>query len=152
TAVIAYRVSRALPGAESRQGFALVLGFGLLAFELGNLWLVYRIAGRLGSARQALRIAWAYTLLGIPLYYAVAALDAEVVFFLLLGLEALLARRYVLAGVATGLGGLAKLIPLILVPVGVRMILGEGVGTQRDSGDGGRTETGKWFPFAVLSR
>lgn len=113
--------SRIPPWVEPRLFFHLLFGLELLLFEIGNLILIYRLAGRIeeaeGAALQGRRDAEAHSLLGKPggwessdlplplkaaLFYALLFapvytllgwFEAMPLFFLLLGLDLLLSRR-----------------------------------------------------------
>ncbi len=132
--------SRIPPWVEPRLFFHVLFGLELLLFEIGNLVLIYRLAGKLagdgigpadaGSAHspgelgsQALRAALLYALLFAPVYTLLGWFEAMPLFFLLLGLDLLLSRRrgrWIGSAVAAALGFLVKLTPIILVPVAVR--------------------------------
>lgn len=102
--------------------FYTLLGSVLLLFETGNLVLLYLLALRLGDGRQALRVAWFYAGLFVPVYTLTGWFEAMPLFFFLLALYALVRGRYVASGVATALGFLSKLIPVLLVPLALRAL------------------------------
>jgi hypothetical protein len=126
---------------EPRLAFHTVFGLELLAFEIGNLVLIYRLAIKLTQERLAgeepapnrwfvqyrssLLPPLLYALLFAPAYTMLGWFDAMPLFFLLLGLDLLLSRwRGAWAGsaVAVGLGFLVKLTPVILLPIAVRWL------------------------------
>ena len=120
---------------EPRLFFHLLFGLVLLAFEAGNLALIYRIAGRLareeatppptGYASPALAAVTFYALCFVPVYTLLGWFESMPLFFLLLGLEWLLAHnrgRWPFSAVAAGLGFLTKLTPILLLPVAVRWL------------------------------
>jgi len=120
--------------------FATFLGLTLLVFETGNFVLVYLLALRLhdgaglapaqGGDRegttlqnngegQAMRAAWIYAGLALPVYYWTGWFDCMPLFFILLALYLIVRRRPVLAGLATGVGFMVKLLPAIAAPIGL---------------------------------
>jgi hypothetical protein len=101
--------------------FTLSLGGTMLVFEAGNLVLLFCIARRLADRRRALRSAWFYTALFVPVYTLTAHFESLPLFFFLLGLYLLLKQRPYWSAAVTGIGFLTKLIPLILLPVGARL-------------------------------
>jgi hypothetical protein len=102
--------------------FSLLLGGTFLLFEAGNLILVYAIARRLGDQRRALRTAWFYAILFTPVYTLTGWFESYPIFFFLLSLYLLLRRRFLWSAAATGVGFMIKLIPVILLPVGARIV------------------------------
>ena len=117
---------------EPRLFFHLIFGSVLLLFETGNLALIYRLAGRVARdegvatavwGTPALHAATLYALCFVPLYTMLGWFEPMPLFFMLLGLELILAgRAYAWAGsaVAAGLGFLTKLTPILLLPVAIR--------------------------------
>lgn len=117
---------------EPRLFFHLIFGAVLLLFEVGNLTLIYRLAGRLerDEARTtaafdtpALHAATLYALGFVPLYTMLGWFEPMPLFFMLLGLELLLVGRawgWMGSAVAAGLGFLTKLTPILLLPIAVR--------------------------------
>ncbi len=103
--------SRIPPWVEPRLFFHVLFGLELLIFEIGNLVLIYRLAGKLagdgtgaaettrahspGEVRSpaALRAALLYALLFAPVYTLLGWFEAMPLFFLLLGLDLLLLAR-----------------------------------------------------------
>lgn len=127
-AVGAYQLSSQLPAwtDDSRLWFVLILGSVYVLFEAGNLVLIYLISQRLYSADRenvsVLRPVWLYALLFVPLYTMLGFFDAVALFFLLLALYLALCGQLVRSAVATGVGFMVKLIPLIFLPVAVRQL------------------------------
>ncbi|MBU1878727.1 MAG: DUF2029 domain-containing protein, partial [Chloroflexi bacterium] len=101
--------------------FATFLGLALLVFETGNFCLVYLLALRLHGNKRgpAIRAAWIYAGLALPVYYWTGWFDCMPVFFLLLSVYLVVERRPVLAGLATGVGFMVKLLPAIAAPIGL---------------------------------
>ncbi len=101
--------------------FTLLLGGALLIFETGSLTLIYAIAGKMYNREWALRSAWFYTALFVPIYTLVGWFDSCPLFFILLGLYLLLRGRPLWSALVTGVGFMVKLVPLILLPVGAQI-------------------------------
>jgi hypothetical protein len=101
--------------------FSLLLGGTLLLFETGNLTLIYAIARKLHNRETALRSAWFYTALFVPVYTLTGWFESYPVFFFLLGLYLLLRGRPLWSALATGVGFMVKLVPLILLPIGIQV-------------------------------
>ncbi len=124
----AYWVSRLLPPAPHPQlWFYVVFGALMALFAVGNLALVYLLGLRLygrdrPGRRRALRSATFYALLFGPIFVHAGWFDGASLFFLLLGLYLLLKNRPGLSGLAVGLGAMVKVLPLVLVPVGFKLL------------------------------
>lgn len=130
--------SRIPPWVEPRLGFHVLLGLVLLAFDSGNLWLIYRLAGRLVRDEGADAIPGGlpplvaplvapalYALFFVPVYTMLGWFETMPLFFMLLGLELLFVPRpwgWTGSAVAAALGFLTKLTPALLVPVAVRWL------------------------------
>jgi len=118
-----YRLSLWMPPwVDPRLGFYTLLGLGLLPFSAGSLALVYLIGDHLRDRKAALRSAVIYALLFAPVYVGTGWFDHVPMFFLLLGLYWLIRGRDWPAGLAVGLGFMAKLTPVLLVPLGLRSL------------------------------
>jgi hypothetical protein len=113
-----YRLSLLLPnwGAPGFW-FNILLGTFFLLAETANLVLIYLIGRRLYSQEIAVRIAWVYSLLFVPLLIMLGWFDVFGLTFLLLALYLMLVRRPLASGAIAGLGFLVKLLPVIVVPV-----------------------------------
>jgi hypothetical protein len=101
--------------------FTLLLGGVLLIFETGSLALIYAIARRLYDRANALRSAWFYTALFVPVYTLIGWFESFPIFFFLLGLYFLLRGRPLWSALVTGIGFMVKLVPLILLPIGAQI-------------------------------
>jgi hypothetical protein len=101
--------------------YSLLLGGTLLLFETGSLALIYAIARKLYDREKALRSAWFYTALFIPVYTLVGWFESFPIFFFLLGLYLLLRGRPLWSALVTGAGFMIKLFPLILLPIGAQV-------------------------------
>ena len=122
--VAIYRLTLLLPAWEQPQLWSnLALGAVMTLADCGNLLLVYGLAGGRREPARALRSAIFYALLFLPAYTAQAHFDILGVFFLLLGLWLIRSGHWTLAGLATGVGVMVKLLPALLVPLAVRRAL-----------------------------
>jgi hypothetical protein len=120
-----YRLSLLVPSwADPRLWYNTFLGLSLLPFEIGNFILVYLLGLELYDKAKALRCALIYACLFSPLYIWSGWNDCMSLFFLLLSLYLLLRGRPVLAGIAGGVGFWVKVIPILVVPVGLRVLRG----------------------------
>jgi len=135
-----YQLSTLLPPWEHvNLWFTLLLGGFFLLFEIGNFVLLYLFALKLAKEQRnksgnsewarsespithyALRPAWIYAALFVPVYTLTGWFESYPLFFFLLSLYLLLQNRPYLSAFFTGIGTMIKLIPLILVPVAVQM-------------------------------
>ena len=118
-----YRLSLLVPAwSEPGTWFFLFLSAFLVVCEAANLVLFYGIAHRLYSQDRALHLSWIYALLLVPVLTLFMAFDSLVLLFLLWALVLILDRRPVGAGIAVGLGFMAKLIPVVAVPAAWRYL------------------------------
>ena len=128
-----YQLSALLPPWEfPNLWFTLLLGGFFLLFEIGNFILLYLFGLKLypangeteaASARpEALRPAWIYMALFVPVYTLTGWFESYPLFFFLLSLYLLLNNRPYLSAFFTGIGVMIKLIPLILMPVAVQLL------------------------------
>jgi len=114
------------------KNYVLVLAFVLLLADAGNLALLYRLAFRLHGRARAIRIAWIYTILFVPVFFWLSNFDALSAFLILLALTALLENRRGLLGVALGVGAMLRVLPLLLLGAiwrcnGLRAAVGYGL-------------------------
>jgi hypothetical protein len=120
--VIVYRASLFLPlWRDPRLWYDLLLGSALLLFEIGNFSLLYAIALKLRGREGAVRCAWLYAGLFFPLMTLLFWFENFSLFFLLLGVYLILARRPAWGGVAAGMGFMVKLVPAFIAPVALRV-------------------------------
>jgi uncharacterized membrane protein len=118
-AIAAYRLSHLFPvWNHPWLWYNLSMGAFLLPFEVGNLVLVYLVALKAYDRPTAVRCAVFYASLFVPLFTLLSWYDSFPLFFLLLGLYLIILGRPILAGLATGAGFMAKLIPILLLPAG----------------------------------
>lgn len=140
-----YQLSALLPPWEhANLWFTLLLGGFFLLFEIGNFVLLYLFALKLYEpgknegprsetederrktkdeepTHHALRPAWIYAALFVPVYTLTGWFESYPLFFFLLSLYLLLQNRPYLSAFFTGIGFMIKLIPLILMPVAVQL-------------------------------
>ncbi|MCB0209017.1 MAG: hypothetical protein KDJ52_06800 [Anaerolineae bacterium] len=126
-----YQISALLPPWEhANLWFTLLLGGFFLLFEIGNFILLYLFALKLSSQdsleqpalQKALRPCWIYAALFVPVYTLTGWFESYPLFFFLLSLYLLLEKRPYLSAVFTGIGFMIKLIPLLLLPIGVQLV------------------------------
>jgi hypothetical protein len=123
--VLVYRLSLFVPPwTDPRLWYNTFLGLSLLPFEVGNFVLIYLIGLRLYDKAKALTCALIYACLFAPLYVWTGWSDSMPLFFLLLGLYLLLRDKGIAAGAMAGLGFWVKVFPILLVPVGLRVVAG----------------------------
>lgn len=96
-------------------GCILVIRIFILLFEAGNLWLIRKLSKLSG---QPVKLGLIYVLNPLVILELTGNLHFEgIMIFFLLGSWWLISRsRFILAGIALGLGILTKLIPLIFLP------------------------------------
>lgn len=114
--VLVYQVS-----GDSFKNYALLLSLVLLIFEVGALYLLYRLASDLYDRDRALQIGWIYATLFIPAVIWLGTFEAITSCCLLGALWAIQRARSVRSGVLIALGALTKLVPLALLIVVWRM-------------------------------
>ncbi|MCB0195255.1 MAG: hypothetical protein KDJ65_25125 [Anaerolineae bacterium] len=126
-----YQISALLPPWEhANLWFTLLLGGFFLLFEIGNFILLYLFALKLSpqdsseqtTLQKALRPCWIYAALFVPVYTLTGWFESYPLFFFLLSLYLLLEKRPYLSAVFTGIGFMIKLIPLLLLPIGVQLV------------------------------
>jgi hypothetical protein len=112
-----YRLSLLIPAwTQAGTWFYLLLSGFLTLVEAGNLILIYALARRLFNRERAVRLAWIYTALLIPVLALFVGFDSLALFFLLLAVLLTLGRHPVGTGVAAGLGFMTKLLPIVAIP------------------------------------
>ena len=114
------RIARLIPAwDDQRLWFAALFGLVTVAAETLTLVALYRLARRI-HGDGALRVAWLYALLFLPVYLLGGWYDALPVATIIGALALLLSGMTaapLLAGVLIGLGGALKLVPLALLAV-----------------------------------
>src|SRR5512135_2959447 len=107
--VLAYKLSALLPSwIDQRFWFNLALHGLIIPFDLANVVLIYQLARRVNGDDLAIKSAWLYAVLFVPLFVVLGWFESIALFFLLLALWAILTNRPILAGCAIGLGILVK--------------------------------------------
>jgi hypothetical protein len=107
--VLAYKISSLLPSwIDQRLWFNLALHGLIIPFDLANVVLIYQLSRRVNGESLAIKSAWLYAVLFVPLFVVLGWFESIALFFLLLALWAMLANRPILAGIAIGLGILVK--------------------------------------------
>ncbi len=107
--VLAYRLAALMPGwIDQRFWFNLALHGLIIPFDLANVALIYYLAKRVNGEALAIKSAWLYAVLFVPLFVVLGWFESIALFFLLLALWAILSDRPILAGFALGLGILVK--------------------------------------------
>ena len=120
-----YRLSLLIPQwADPRLWYNTLLGLSFLPFEVGNFVVIYLTGLELYRRNKALRCALIYACLFPPLYVWSGWNDSVPLFFLLLGLYMLLRGKALIAGMLTGIGFWVKVTPILLAPVGLRVLEG----------------------------
>jgi hypothetical protein len=119
----AYALSKLLaPAANPYLWFYVVFGSLMGVFAIGNLILVYNVGGMLYDKPRALRISVFYGLLFGAIFVHAGWFDGVPLFFLLLSLYLLLRNRATFSGATAALGTMLKVLPLILLPVGLKVL------------------------------
>jgi hypothetical protein len=107
--VLAYKLSALMPSwIDQRFWFNLALHSLIIPFDLANVVLIYQLSKRVNGGALAIKSAWLYALLFVPLFVVLGWFESIALFFLLLALWAMLTNRPILAGFAIGLGILVK--------------------------------------------
>lgn len=118
-----YRLSLLIPSwTDPRLWYNTLLGLSLLPFEVGNFVVIYLIALQLYDKSKAFTCVLIYSCLFAPLYVWSGWNDSMSLFFLLLGLYLLLREKGAIAGIIAGVGFWVKVIPILLLPVGLRVL------------------------------
>ncbi len=136
-AVGAYRLALLLPPwpDDPRLWFVLILGGVFVLFEIGNFFLIYRLARRLFQTPETInRILWLYAGLFAPVYAMLGFFDGVALFFILLALDLLLDDRRFPSAVAVGGGFMVKLIPGLALPVALRRLWYQHRESNREAG------------------
>ncbi|MFN2290919.1 MAG: glycosyltransferase family 39 protein [Anaerolineae bacterium] len=120
-----YRLTLLIPAWTEPGAWFFTLLSGFLALvEAGNIVLLYGIARRLFGQQKAVRLSWIYAMLLIPVLTLFTAFDSLALFFLLWTVLLALDRRPVAAGIATGLGFMTKLVPVVAAPAALQHMKG----------------------------
>ena len=107
--VLAYKLATLMPSwIDQRFWFNLALHSLIIPFDLANVALIYQLAKRVNGEALAIKSAWLYAVLFVPLFVVLGWFESIALCFLLLALWAILPNRPILAGIAIGLGILVK--------------------------------------------
>ncbi|MGH2594132.1 MAG: glycosyltransferase 87 family protein, partial [Anaerolineae bacterium] len=106
-----------LTASADYDAYTFALGTINTLFSAGNLILLMRLASRLHGEATATRLGWVYTALSVPVIISWWQFEAITAFCLLFALDRLLDGRDGSSAIATGLGVMVKLVPLLIVPV-----------------------------------
>ena len=101
-------------GKEHAFIYLLALIFSLV--QAVNIFLFRKISQYLLPEQEANQRSIMYAFMLVCLFYGWAYFDSLVVLFMLLGINSLLGRKDLRAGIALGIGGLLKWFPLLLLP------------------------------------
>jgi hypothetical protein len=128
----AYKLSLLLPPWEDhRLWFVLILGTVFLLFEGGNFVLIYRLARRVTTGpATTTRVLWLYAGLFPPLYATLGFFDSLALFFILLSLDLILTQRTRWSALAIGTGFMAKVTPILMLPVAIKYAWHRHAGTR----------------------
>jgi len=97
--------------------FATLLGLVMIAFEVGNVVMVFRLAGHIRSPDDALKLTWVYALLFAPAFVMWHNHDVISTFFFLWAADDFLRGRSNRPALWVGLGAMVKYFPVLLLPV-----------------------------------
>jgi hypothetical protein len=107
--VLAYKIATFMPAwIDQRFWFNLVLHSLVVPFDSANAILIYWLSRRLHAPAEALKSAWLYALLFTPLFVTLGWFENLALFGVLLFLWAILANRFLLAGLALAFAALVK--------------------------------------------
>lgn len=107
--VLAYKLSALLPSwIDQRLWFNLALHGLIIPFDIANVVLIYHLSKRVNGENLAIKSAWLYAILFVPLFVVLGWFESIALCFTLLALWAILSDRPILAGVTIGLGILVK--------------------------------------------
>ena len=97
------------------DAYVLALGIVQTAFGAGCLIVLMRLATRLHGETVALRLGWVYSLLFVPMVFTWWQFEAITALCILFALDRLLDGRDASSAVATGVGVMVKLVPLLIL-------------------------------------
>ncbi|MFQ6014951.1 MAG: hypothetical protein ACE5NP_05875 [Anaerolineae bacterium] len=121
--VAVYRLSILIPPwNDPSLWFNSILGTVLLLFEAGNLVLIYLLGREIYQPAGAVKVGWIYAGLFVPVYTLTGWFEGFPLFFLLLAVYLLIKRRSIWSGVVSAIGFMVKLLPLLVVPIALRIL------------------------------
>jgi len=112
--ITVYKLTAGINNIQHTYTYALALV--MLAFDVGNLILLFRLAARLWNERIANLLGWVYLVLPVGLIYTWRNFDSMTAFWMLLALDWLLSGKEKRSGLALGLGVMTKIMPALLLP------------------------------------
>ena len=118
--VLAYKLSALMPSwIDQRFWFNLALHGLIVPFDAANTILIFALSRRASGPQVALKSAWLYATLFVPLFVVLGWFESIALFAVLLSLWAVIVNRPVLAGVTLGLGVLVKPYVVLIGAVGL---------------------------------
>lgn len=116
-----YRLSLLIPAwSEPGTWFYLLLSAVLVVVEACTLIIFYAIARRLYDQERAVRLAWIYMALLLPVLTLFTGFDGLSLLFLLWAVLLTLDQRPVGSAIAAGLGFMTKLVPIAAAPAALK--------------------------------
>jgi len=103
-------------GTVSYMTWATMTGLFFSAVDVGNLWLLRKLAFRLHGRAAGVVLPWGYAVLAAPVIFVWWTFEPVVVFAILLSLFWLLQKRESRSAFAVALGTLTKIVPILLLP------------------------------------
>ena len=130
-----YRLDVLLLGREvGPAGFAASAGAFLAIVETLNLLLIFSIAKEIRGHRFAMRCATAYALLLYPMVAMLGYFDGFALLAILTAVWAMIRNNATLAGIATGVGIMTKIVPVLLVFPAIKYVARRHRGEQVEPG------------------
>jgi hypothetical protein len=116
-----YRLSLLIPAwSEPGTWFYLLLSTVLVVVEAATLIVFYAIARRLCDQMRAVRLAWIYVALLLPVLTLFTGFDGLSLLFLLWAVLLTLDQRPIGSAIAAGLGFMTKLVPIAAAPAALK--------------------------------
>ncbi|GEM_PF-1431508 len=107
--VLAYKLSALLPSwVDQRFWFNLALHGLIIPFDIANVVLIYQLSKHVNAEGLAIKSAWLYAILFVPLFVVLGWFESIALCFTLLALWVILSDQPIPAGIAIGLGILVK--------------------------------------------
>ena len=107
--VLAYKIAALLPAwIDQRFWFNFALHALIIPFDALNVILIYALSRKVNGVVWALKSAWLYATLFVPMFVVLGWFESIALCAVLLALWAIVEDRPVLAGVTIGLGVLVK--------------------------------------------
>ena len=107
--VLAYKIATLLPSwIDQRFWFNLALHGLIVPFDVANAVLIYALSRRIHGHTVAIKSAWLYATLFVPMFVVLGWFESIALFAVLFAVWAILSNRPLLAGTVIGLGVLVK--------------------------------------------